>query len=210
MTTTSVAAPTRAVRRSEPEWVVVVVVVVALAAGWLLKSIVEGQTVTFSSPELTLRYPAAWLKEETPDQETIFNASDIRSGSLYHSQVAVHITQALPTLPVENVDVEKMSPAITAWAFQRGQQLKGFRTLDTAPAELSGRKGVMMHYVFVSDPISSPYREALPVVVEAMDYLFPAGDKTIILTVAADGMHFEAENSRWFQPILQSVTFTGK
>ena len=210
-TTASAAAPTKGVRRTEPEWVVVVVVVVALVAGWLLKSYVEGSTVAFTSPEVSLSYPALWLRDVNPDAVTLFGASDMRSGSSYSSNVAVYVSAALPSLPAASgqADIEKMTPAITAWSFRRGQELDGFRVLGTEPAQLGGRVGAMIHYAFVSDPISSPFRKALPVVVEAADYLVPLVDKTIILTVAADGMRFGEDNSRWFQPIVRSVAFPG-
>jgi hypothetical protein len=209
MTTTSAAVPVTPARRTEPEWVVVVVVVVALVAGWLLKTTVEGSTIRYASPEISLSYPASWLRDIDPEPGTLFSASNMRSGSLYSSNVAVRVSDALPTLPAgpEAGDIEKLTPAITAWSFQRGQELSGFRVLGTESADLGGRQSAMIRYAFVSDPISSPFRKALPVVVEAADYLVPLGDKVIIVTVAADGMRFEGEDSRWFQPILSSVAF---
>ena len=102
-----------------------------------------------------------------------------------------------------------MSAAVTAWTFQQGQQLDSYRVLGTEPVEVDGRKGVRIDYAYVSEPVFSPYRKALPVVGEAVDYLFPGGDGTIIITTAADGMHF-GEGSRQFDAILGSVSFAGK
>ncbi len=212
MTTGSAAVSVTQSRRTEPEWVVVVVVVIALVAGWLLKTAAESSTIQFTSPEISLSYPASWLREVDPEAGTLFSASNMRSGSLYRSNIAVRMSDALPSLPVgsEAGDIERMTPAITAWSFQRGQELNGFRMLATDSANLGGRLCAMIHYAFVSDPISSPFRKALPVVVEAVDYLVPLGDKAIVVTVAADGMRFADENSRWFQPILSSVAFSGE
>jgi len=172
----------------------------------------ETSTIMFSGPEVSLSYPASWLGEVNSAAGTLFSASDIRSGSLYRTHVTVQVSDALPKLPggSEKVDIDQMTPAITAWSFQRGQELNGFRVLGTEPAQVGGAPAAVMQYAYVSDPISSPFGRALPVVVEAADYLVPLGEKTVILTVAADGMRFDEENSHWFQPILRSVTLVGK
>jgi hypothetical protein len=211
MSALSANASVQPARRSEPEWVVVLVVVVALVAGWLLKTNVESSTLEFSGPGLSLRYPGGWLQEINPQAGTLFSASDIRSGSLYRSSFVVRTTEALPALPADaqGTEIEKqLTPAVTSWSFQRGQELAAFRVLGTEPAVVGGRQGVMLHYAFVSEPIASPFRQALPVVVEAADYLIPAGDRMLVLTAAADGTRFAEETTRWFQPILNSVRFS--
>jgi hypothetical protein len=212
MTRANADVRTMSVRRNEPEWVVVLVVAAALIAGWWLKTSIENSTILFSGPEVSLNYPASWLREVSPETATLFSASDIRSGSLYRSHVTVQVNDALPKIPggAGKLDIDQMTPAITAWSFQRGQELSGFRALGTEPAQVGGAPAAVLQYAYVSDPISSPFGRALPVVVEAADYLVPLGEKTVIVTVAADGMRFDEENSRWFQPILRSVTLVGK
>jgi hypothetical protein len=190
----------------------VIVVVVALVAGWLLKTIVESGTSEYRDASLALSYPAAWVREADSDAGVIFSASDTRSGSLYRTHVTIRSTDALPKLPLDapGATIDKMTPAITAWSFGRGQELTAFRVLETGPATIGDREGAALHYAFVSEPIASPFRQALPVVVEAIDYLIPAGDSTIVLTVAADGAQFADANVRWFQPTLSSVRFLGE
>jgi hypothetical protein len=205
--TLSLSASARPVRRSEPEWAVVVVVVVALIAGWVLKTVVESERVTFSGGGVTLEYPAGWVRENNLGAGILFRASDMRSGSLYPTNVTLAATEALPQLPVEPgaAVLDRMTPALTAWSFQRGQELTAFRVLDTAPAGIAGRDGAALHYAYVTEPLADPFRQALPVVVEAMDYLIPVGERTIVLTVAADGAQFQTANARHFQAILTSV-----
>lgn len=211
MSTMSMPASVRPARRSEPEWLVVVVVVVALVAGWLLKTVVEAGTSEYVGPDLSLSYPDTWVRETDHDTGVIFSASDMRSGSLYRTNITILSTETLPALPLDApAAMDKMTPAITAWSFERGQELTAFRVLETGPARIGGREGAVLHYAYVSEPLASPFRQALPVVVEAMDYLVPAGDRTIVLTVAADGAQFQEANARWFQPILSSVRFAGE
>ena len=209
MTTTSVTAPARPVKREEPEWVVVAVVVGALLIGWMLKSLVESRTVTFSGPALSVNYPATWFREMNPDDgDVILGVTDLGFGSLYRSRLTVRAIEALPQLA--RVDDEASASAtVTAWTFRRSQDLDGYRVLSTGSTELDGHRGVRIDYAYVTDPIASPYRKGLPVVVEAVDYLFPVGDQTIVITTAADGAQFEQESQR-FATILSSVDFDGK
>jgi len=210
MTTTSMTTPVRKVKREEPEWVVVAVVVVALLIGWMLKSLVESRTVTFSSSALSLNYPATWFREVNPDDgDVILGVTDLGFGSPYGSRVTVRTIEALPRLARMDDEASAAAAAVTAWTFQRSQDLDGFRLLSTESTELDGRRGVRVDYAYVSDPIASPYRKALPVVVEAVDYLFPVGDQTIVITTAADGAQFEQESQR-FATILSSVDFGGE
>ena len=210
MTTTSVPTPARPVKREEPEWVVVAVVVVALLIGWMLKSLVESRTVTFSSSALSLNYPATWFREVNPDDgDVILGVTDLGFGSPYGSRVTVRTIEALPRLARMDDEASAAAAAVTAWTFQRSQDLDGYRVLSTGSAELDGHRGVRINYAYVSDPIASPYRKALPVVVEAVDYLFPVGDQTIVITTAAAGTQFEQESQR-FATILSSVDFGGK
>lgn len=210
MTTTSMTTPVRKVKREEPEWVVVAVVVVALLIGWMLKSLVESRTVTFSSSALSLNYPATWFREVNPhDGDVILGVTDLGFGSPYGSRVTVRTIEALPRLARMDDEASAAAAAVTAWTFQRSQDLDGFRLLSTESTELDGRRGVRVDYAYVSDPIASPYRKALPVVVEAVDYLFPVGDQTIVITTAADGAQFEQESQR-FATILSSVDFGGE
>ena len=210
MTTTSVTTPARPAKREEPEWVVVAVVVVALLIGWMLKSLVESRTVTFSGSALSLNYPATWFRELNPDDgDVILSATDLGSGSLYRSRVTVRTIELLPQLAGIDDETASAAAAITAWTFQRSQDLDGYRVLSTESTELDGHRGVRVDYAYVSGPIASPYRKALPVVVEAVDYLFPVGDQTIVITTAADGTQFEQESQR-FATILSSVDFGGK
>ena len=210
MTTTSVTTPVRPVKREEPEWVVVAVVVVALLIGWMLKSLVESRTVTFSGPALSLSYPATWFRELNPDDgDVIFSATDLGFGSPYRSRVTVRTIEALPQLARMDDETSSAAAAVTAWTFQRSRDLDGYRVLGTESTELDGHRGVRINYAYVSNPIASPYRKALPVVVEAVDYLFPVGDQTIVITTAADGTQFEQESQR-FATILSSVDFGGE
>jgi hypothetical protein len=203
----NIAMPVKGVKRQEPEWVVVAVVAIALLAGWLLKSWVESRTTTFSNSDLTLSYPATWLRElGEPEQGVLFAAQDVRSGSLYATHLGVWIADALPQVRQENVD--PTLSAVTAWTFQRGQELEGYRVLGTQAVQVDNIDGTRIDYAYVSEPIASPYRKALPVVVEAVDYLLPYQGKLYVITLAADASRFESEAGQ-FEALMRRVDFAG-
>jgi hypothetical protein len=97
---------------------------------------------------------------------------------------------------------------VTAWTFQRGQELEGYRVLGTEAVQVDNIDGVRIDYAYVSDPIASPYRRALPVVVEAVDYLLPYQGKLYVITLAADAGRFEPEAAQ-FEALLRRVDFAG-
>jgi hypothetical protein len=207
MMMTDIAMPVRGVKRQEPEWVVVAVVAIALLVGWLLKSWVESRTSTFSNSDLTLSYPAIWLRELGEAEEgVLFATQDVRSGSLYATHLSVWVADALPQVRQENVDVTLS--AVTGWTFQRSQQLEGYRVLGTEAVQVDSIRGTRIDYAYVSEPIASPYRKALPVVVEAVDYLLPYRGKLYVITLAADASRFEPEVNR-FEALLRRVDFAG-
>lgn len=203
---TGTAIPVRKVKREEPEWVVIVVVVVALLFGWLLKMSVENRAATFANSDLTLSYPATWLRDIGAAEGDVLNVHDMQSGSPYSTHLTVEVADV--ALLVRRESVDPMTMVVTAWTLQRGQELESYRVLSTEVVEVDGIRGTRIDYTFVSEPVANPYRKVLPVVVEAFDYLLPYQDKVYVITLAADGYRFE-EAVGDFEAILRSVDFTG-
>jgi hypothetical protein len=97
---------------------------------------------------------------------------------------------------------------MTTWTFGASQKLANYRVLGTEKMEVAGQPALRIDYTYVSEPIASPYRRALPVVVEAVDYIILYGDSAYIVTLAADAQQFEAEQGQ-FETILSSLNFKG-
>lgn len=200
MTTNAVATS----RRQEPEWVVFVVIIVALLLGWFLKSSVEGQTARTTIENLSLTYPASWLKvPSVAGQDALWSAADARSGSVYPTQLVIRKASLSPAAPGSD---DRLAPSISSWTFGRGQTLNHYQVLETKRLNLAGQAAAEIDYAFVNQPIASPYRRALPVVVEAVDYLVPSQETLYIITLAADSSRFAQEQAQ-FETILQSLAF---
>ncbi|MFN8457945.1 MAG: hypothetical protein U0401_25390 [Anaerolineae bacterium] len=210
MTSTPMAQSISAIKtakREEPEWVVVVVVAIALLLGWLLKTSIESRTDAFNGAGVSLSYPAAWLREPNPAEEgLVFQASDLRSGSLFRTNVALRMAAPPANLAASE---DKLTSAVTTWTFGRSQVLDNYRILATETAQVGGQPAGRVVYTFVNEPIANPYRWALPVVVEAVDYVFLHQGQVYVLTLAADGNRFEPEQGR-FEAIIRSVTLTSQ
>jgi hypothetical protein len=205
MTTATITAKaTKTTRSEEPEWIVLVVVAVALLAGWFLKLSVEGQTETFSDGTISLSYPTTWLREPAlPGEALVMKASDLHSTSLYRPNIAIHLTQAAPALPGAD---DRLTPTVTTWTFGNSQKLSHYRVLATEKVEIASQPAIKIDYTYISEPIASPYRRALPVVVEAVDYVILNQDQAYVVTLAADAQDFEPEQGR-FKTILSSLSF---
>lgn len=210
MTSTTITGAALAVKtgkREEPEWIVFVVVAVALMLGWFLKMSVENSTATFSGAGISINYPATWLREPGAGAaDLLFKVSDLRSGSLYPTNLTLQMTEPAQA-PVG--DEDKLTPSVTSWGFGRSQTLDNYRVLSTKSVTLAGQPAAQIDYTYVSNPIASPYRQALPVVVEATDYLTLFQDKLYIITIAADATRFEQNKDR-FETVLQSIAFANK
>jgi hypothetical protein len=205
MTTAAITAKAvKTARREEPEWIVFLVVAIALLAGWFLKMSIEGRSETFTGGNLSISYPASWVREgSAPDQGLALKASNLHSTSLYRPNVAIQLTQAAPALPGTE---DQLTPTVTTWTFGNSQKLANYRVLGTEKVEVTGQPASRVDYTYVSEPIASPYRRALPVVVEAVDYIILYGDSAYVVTLAADAQQFEAEQGR-FETILSSLRF---
>lgn len=206
-TMTGAAVSVKTGKREEPEWIVFVVVAVALIVGWFLKMSVENSTTTFSGEGISINYPTTWLREPGAGAAgLLFKVSDLRSGSLYSTNLTLQTTE-----PVQAPagDKDKLTPSVTSWGFGRSQALNNYRVLSTKSITLAGQPAAQIDYTYVSNPITSPYRQALPVVVEATDYLTLFQDRVYIITTAADSTRFEQDKDR-FETILRSMVFTNK
>jgi hypothetical protein len=194
-------------KREEPEWIVFALVAVALLAGWFLKMFIEGRTETFTDGNIAINYPAAWFREPmAAEQGLALKASDLHSASLYRPTLALQLTQAAPALPGTKED--RLTPTVTAWTFGNSQNLSNFRVLGTEHVNIAGQNAIRIDYTYVTEPIDSPYRRALPVVVEAVDYIIIAQDQAYVVTVAADAHDFEQAQDE-FKTILDSLAFKG-
>jgi hypothetical protein len=177
---------------------VAVVVLVALALGWLLRMQVEERTVTYQEPDSPFRiaYPATWTSAESL-QDVLLKVENPQTDSAFKTALTVERRDLDPTSPptlqtlVDRRIVQRS--ALTAYYFLGDDEV----TLD-------GARGARLQYAYVVQPIETPRRAALPVVVQASEYIVVAQDRTYYIALVAPEHEYAAARAR-FERLLQTV-----
>jgi hypothetical protein len=183
---------------------VVICLAVALAAGWFFKSAVQHQTQTIEDPltGLRLNLPASWQADQDVPN-VILAASDSHSASTFKTRLTVISRQ------VEaggGLDPDQIVERVVQ---QHENDLLGYHLLSIDPVlvgAVDANQARMISYAYVVQPesVDRPFQAALPVVVQAADYLIFTADRYYVLTVAADSQDYESQAQN-FELILKSV-----
>jgi len=214
MQTVATAKPQARLRREGlTEWLVIGLVILALVAGWALKEFIQGQTATFASEALSVRYPVDWLLEK--DEEALLTVRDPDSPSTFKTAFSVRVEpleepeEREYVFKVEGVDAS-VKPlgqvmGLNAAIIRRNKELKEYNILSTKETTLMGQEALAIQYAYVDSPRAGWATGAsLPVVVQAVDTVTIKGDQVYVLTYAADANIFAQEKDT-LAAILESV-----
>ncbi|MGQ9625658.1 MAG: hypothetical protein ACUVV0_01975 [Anaerolineae bacterium] len=193
--------------KEEPEWVVWLLVIIALAAGWVLKTNIQGQMEVFTDPQsaLTVRYPATWMKESDPN--SLLTVSDPHSPSAFKSTFTVQVREIKKEGEQPEYEETALARQANLWTLGKGQELPFFRVLETKPGNVAGKPAMLINYSYVADPLRATARSVtLPVVVKALDALVIHEGRVYIFTFAADQTAFTAELSL-MEKLMASLSF---
>ncbi|CAA9573474.1 MAG: hypothetical protein AVDCRST_MAG88-2578 [uncultured Thermomicrobiales bacterium] len=177
---------------------VALVVLAALALGGLLRWQVEGATTTFQDQGSPFRidYPARWVSTGLP-QGAILGVEDPRTDSAFKT-----------TLTAESRELDPAGqPEVQGLVDRRVQQhsaLTGYRLLTSREATVYGARGARLEYAYVAQPIDEPGRLALPVVVQAREYVVVTAERIFYLTLAAPQHEF-ADAAARFEGMIAKV-----
>jgi hypothetical protein len=194
---------TTSVRRAVPlkgwwdELLVVALVIVALLLGWAFKAWVQGQMVTFTSDDgaVSLSYPDRWL--EQVDKETLVSVSDVRGEGPFKPTASLRVREMDPEYPLTENDL------LVALSLNRAQELTAYRVLSVEQGVLGGLAANKVTYAYLAEP-GSGSQSAMPVVVQAVDWVVIREGRAYILTFAAVADQFADEEGA-FNSILASV-----
>jgi hypothetical protein len=214
MQTVATAKPQARLRREGlTEWLVIGLVILALVAGWALKVFIQGQTATFASEALSVRYPVDWLLER--DEETLLTVRDPDSPSTFKTTFSVRVEplekpeEREYIFKVEGVDAS-VKPlgqvmGLNAAIMSRNKELKEYNILSTEETTLMGQEALAIQYAYVDSPRAGWATGAsLPVVVQAVDTVTIKGDQVYVFTYAADANIFAQEKDT-LAAILESA-----
>ncbi len=196
MTASTTRAVRRAARSEEPEWVVWLAVIALLAAGLLLRGMIEGRTERFSQAGVSLNYPAAWslLRDE-------------QAGQILHVADAFATAQAPANVSVRQVPAaelgwgaQTLGDLAMLWSRRQAEDLLGYSVLNLEPIKLRGQDAVAVDYAYVVQPPGG----GLPVVTQAEDILLRQGDKLTIVSFSAAADAYAEQAGVW-RKVLASL-----
>jgi hypothetical protein len=199
------------------EWLVIGLVVLALIVGWVLKASIQGQTATFASEALSVRYPVDWLLGK--DEETLFTVTDPDSLSTFKTTFSAgveplgEVEEQEYVFKVEGVDasvkplgeVTGLNAAANRLVMRRNKELKEYNALSVEATTLMDQEALAIEYAYVDSPKAGwATAPSLPVVVQAVDTVTVKGDQVYVFTYAADANLFAREKGT-LATILASV-----
>ena len=175
-----------------------IVVLVALLLGWLLYHQVNDRMTIFqeqNSP-FQLTYPATWSSASSL-QDVLFKVEDPLTDSIFKT-----------ALTVERRDLDPATPPTLQTLIDRRVSdhgaLTGYHFLADHDATVGGVKAEQLEYAYVVQPLDTPRRASLPVVVHAREYIVIAKDRSYYITLAAPENEF-VDASAQLDTILKTV-----
>ncbi len=158
---------------------VAVVVIAALLLGWLLREATVSRAIAYHDSEtgFSLQFPAAWGAVDSL-QDVLLKVENPATASAYKTN-----------LVVEARDLDPQNPPTLQEFVDRRVALKGnltgYHFIGEQDATVDGNKAHAIRYAYVVQPIDQPRRVALPVVVEAREYIVVGQDRVYYIAVAA-------------------------
>ena len=177
---------------------VAIVVIIALALGLVIKEFVINRTQVYQEPSspFQIEYPKTWTNAESL-QEVLLKVEDPAADSAFKTSLTVEARDLDPSAP----------PTLQTLVDRRVQQRSGLTayhfiantetTVNNAPAQ-------ELRYTYVVQPIDTPRRVSLPVVVIARDYIVLTPTRSYYITLAAPENEFESASAQ-MDRILESV-----
>lgn len=177
---------------------VALVVIVALGVGWLLMAQTEGRTRTYADPDggFRISYPAGWIGVDTL-QDLLLKVEDPQTGSAFKATLGVERRL------LDLADPPTLQALLDRRVEERGQ-LTGYHLLADDEATVAGQRAIRLEYAYVVQPIDTPRRASLPVVVRARDYIVIAGDSAYYISLAAPAESY-AQAGPTFERIIRSI-----
>ena len=162
---------------------------VALMLGAALKSSVENRSQHIERKGVTASVPASWVVEEGAGSLILVSwdpfVPDVRYSVSLETNEGDH--------PLSEVAAQRNTVF--------GKVLEAFRVLDETPIIRRNREGYKVTYAFVDTKVSG-----LPLVLQGVDYYFPANGKALVISLQAQERDYEEALLR-FEAFLDSVSY---
>ncbi len=177
---------------------VAIVVILALVIGFSVSQLVINRAKMYQEPDspFQLQYPARWTNAESL-QDVLLKVEDPAADSAYKTSLTVETRELDPSAP------PTMQTLVDRRVEQRSQ-LTAYHFLSNTETTVAGAPAQELRYSYVVQPIDTPRRASLPVVIIAREYIVLTPTRTYYLALAAPENEFESASAR-MDAILQSV-----
>jgi hypothetical protein len=177
---------------------VALVVLVALALGAGIGQVVVNRSKVFQAADAPFRleYPARWTNVESL-QDVLLKVEDPAANSPFKTSLVVETRELDPSAP------PTMQTLIDRRVEQRGA-LTAYHFISERTTTIDGMPTQELQYSYVVQPIDTPRRASLPVVVIARDYIVLTPTRVYYVTLNAPESEFASASER-MDRILESV-----
>lgn len=156
-------------------WVVILLVIVALALGWVVKTLAEGRTTPFEGDGVQARYPAGWVQVEA-EYRVLLRVED-RWATPFRTSLTL---QEAPLSPGSDKPLGVVQQMMS---LERGQSWSMYRVLDIERSA-SGDGAMRVTFSYVEGNLSL-FQETLPVVMLGEDRLVVRGESCYVVTLTS-------------------------
>jgi hypothetical protein len=177
---------------------VALILAASLLLGWLLFQQTTNRTIVFTDPVsgVSLRYPAGWTSANSL-LDLALKVEDPTSASAFKTSFSFE------TRPLDPANPPTLQTLLDRRVQERGR-LTAYHFIAEREATVDAERAITTDYAYVVQPIDQPRRVALPVVVQAREYIVVTNDNSYYFTLAASENEF-AEASMRFEQLVQSV-----
>jgi len=161
----------------------------ALLLGAVLKSSVENRSQRIERKGVTASVPANWVVEDGAG-DLIFASWDPFVPDIRYT---VFLITNRGSHPLTEVSLERN--------LALGKGLEGFKVLEETPIIRRGREGYKVTYAFIDTN-----QPGIPLVLQGVDYYFPAEGNAIIISLQAHERDYDEALLR-FEAFLDSVSY---
>lgn len=175
-----------------------IVVALAMILGLVLQQVVVNRTQVYQEPNspFQVEYPKMWTNAESL-QEVLLKVENPATDSAFKTSLTVEARELDPSAP------PTMQTLIDRRVEQRGA-LTGYHFISNSETTVDGAPAQELRYTYVVQPIDTPRRVSLPVVIIARDYIALTPTRSYYITLAAPENEFE-QASATMDRIMKSV-----
>jgi len=196
----AVPRPPKAGEHTRNAWAVALTVAVVLLVGWLLKTMVEGRSTAFASPDgkVSLSYPAGWTVSKA-EEGTLLSVSNL---------YAPGMPPALKVFSRTLAQDQRLADAAIAWTMSRMNALHEFRDLGAVETTLAGKPAIALNYAYVAEPTAGAGPATLPIVARGRDTIVLLDKEYVVFSATSDAAQGELDPQ--LARILDGVKLAGK